>query len=216
MTAGEVRSEGSSSGLHTLIVDPGKAYPTLLLNELRARYTSQASAVVVGNAGLPLETAVAGANRLPSVIDGGAYSVLLLMEGVNELPNYQAALGAMGSMVQYASKRRGLRVYLATEPPENPAPVGCPDKLGGNWAFVAPYIDGLRAIAATQGVTLVDVYTAFDGDTTTLIDCDGLHPTPAGYQVIADTFFKAIRGTLEMPSTPTLTGLRIAPDRRPR
>jgi lysophospholipase L1-like esterase len=216
MTAGEVRSEGSSSGLHTLIVDPGKAYPTLLLNELKARYTGQGSALDVKNVGAREETAVAGAIRLPSVIDGGAYSVLLLMEGVNDFPNYQAALGAMGWMVQYASKRRGLRVYLATEPPENPAPVGCPEKLGGKWAFVAPYNDGLRSIAASQGITLVDVYAAFNGDTTTLIDCDGLHPTPAGYQVIADTFLTAIRYSLEVPSTPTSTALRIAPSRRPR
>src|SRR5262249_16435939 len=126
--------------------------------------------------GVSSEPAVAGAVRLPSVIDGGRYSALLLMEGVNDFPNYQAALGAMSSMVQYASKQRGLRVFLATEPPENPTPVGCPDKLGGNWAFVAPYNDGLRAIASSQGATLVDVNAAFNGDVTTLIDCDGLHP----------------------------------------
>lgn len=136
-------------------------------------------------------------NRLPSIIDGGAYRVLLL-EGINDFPDYQAALTAMGTMVDYASRRRGLRVYLATVPPQNPSPVGCPDTLGGKWACVVPYNEGLRNIAAGRGIPLVDVYAAFHRDVTTLIDCDGLHPTPAGYQVIADTFFQKIRETMEV------------------
>jgi lysophospholipase L1-like esterase len=198
ITAGEVRSEGSGAGIHPLKIDPIKAYPTLLLRDLKDLYTSQAGAIFVANAGVRLEGAVAGANRLPSIIDGGAYRVLLLMEGVNDFPDYHAALTAVEQMVEYASARRGLRVYLATEPPQNPSPVGCPDTLGGNWAFVVPYNDGLRDIATRRGIALVDVYTAFHGDITTLIDCDGLHPTPAGYQVIADTFFQKIRETMEV------------------
>jgi len=203
MTAGEVRSEGNSAGIHTLKVDPIRAYPTLLLNELKDRYTSQVSAIVVDNAGVSRERAVDGVNRLPSIIDGGRYRVLLLMEGVNDFPDYRAALTAIGAMVDYASRRRGLRVYLATEPPQNPSPVGCPDKLG-NAVSVALYNDGLHSIATSRGIDLVDVYTAFHGDVTTLIDCDGLHPTPAGYQVIADTFFQKIRETMEAsPETMT-------------
>jgi lysophospholipase L1-like esterase len=108
-----------------------------------------------------------------------------------------------------------IKVYLATLPPENPSTSAC-GKRGGNWAFVAPYNDLLRGIAASEGVTLVDVNAAFNGDTTTLIDCDGLHPTPAGYQVIADTFFKALQTTLEVTVTPTSTALRVAPVRKRR
>lgn len=227
LTAGEVRSETSTmmateAGMRPvrpLVVDQSKSYPTLLLNELKARYTGQAGALVVANAGKSGETAVNGVSRLPTIIDGGAYKVLLLMEGANDFPNYQSALGAMRSMVQYG-KRRSMRVYVATLPPQNPFPVGCPDKLGGNWAFVSPYNDGLHDIANSEGVPLVDVHAAFGGDVTTLIDCDGLHPTPAGYQVIADTFFKSLKQTLEVPTTPTPTAtsrtFRTAPVRRSR
>jgi hypothetical protein len=51
---------------------------------------------------------------------------------------------------------------------------------------------------------LVDVYSAFNGDTTTLVDCDGLHPTAEGYKRIADTFFKSIQQELEVraPAAP--------------
>ena len=51
----------------------------------------------------------------------------------------------------------------------------------------------------------MDVYQAFGGDTSTLIDYDGLHPTALGYQRIAETFFKAISRDLEQP--PALTAL---------
>jgi len=65
----------------------------------------------------------------------------------------------------------------------------------------------MRSIALSEGVTLVDVYAAFGGDTMTLIDFDGLHPTPAGYERIAQTFLTAIRQNLEQPPTLTLNPL---------
>ena len=223
MTAGQVVSENSiavteggvTSWLRPLVVDVAKSYPTLLLGDLQARYTGQAGTLLVANAGLPLETAVQGASRLPSVVDGGAYQALLLMEGVNDFPDYQSAAGGMRTMVQYG-KRRGLRVYLATVPPQNPNTSAC-GKRGGNWAFVSPYNDLLRSIAASENATLVDVNAAFNGDTTTLIDCDGLHPTPAGYRVIADTFSKSIQSTLEAASSAVAnTFAKTARSRKPR
>ncbi len=58
-------------------------------------------------------------------------------------------------------------------------------------------------MAAAEGVSLVDVYRAFNGDVTTLVDFDGLHPTAAGYRVIADAFFKVIQQTLDVTVTTT-------------
>ena len=223
MTWGEVVSESSvavtlggiTSWVRPLQQDLSKAYPTLLLQDLKSRYTGQAGAIGVANAGVQGELAAQGVGRLPTVIDGGLYKVLLLMEGVNDFPNYQSALGSMQTMVEYG-KRRGLLVYLATVPPENPNTNAC-GKRGGNWAFVDPYNSGLRNLASSEAITLVDVNAAFGGDTTTLIDCDGLHPTPAGYQVIANTFFKSIQTTLEVTSSPTSTVFRkTAPARRSR
>ena len=223
MTWGEVVSEsrvattlgGVTTWIRPLQQDLSKAYPTLLLHDLQARYTGQAGTIGVANAGKQGELAADGLNRLPTVIDGGLYKVLLLMEGVNDFPNYQSALGAMKSMVEYG-KRRSMLVYLATVPPENPNTSAC-GKRGGNWAYVDPYNSGLRSLASSEAIPLVDVNAAFGGDTTTFIDCDGLHPTPAGYQVIANTFYKSIQSTLEVPSNPTPTTFRkTAPVRRSR
>ena len=204
MTAGQVISEGAGLIIRTLQLDDAKAYPTLLLSMLQGRYTGQAGGLVMFKAGVPGETTAGGVGRLPTIIDGGTYDVLLLMEGANDFPNYQAALGNMRTMIEYA-KRRNLRVYVATVPPENPTPDPlCYANLGGNFASVDPYNSSLRALIGSEGVTLVDVGAAFNGDLS-LVDCDGLHPTPAGYQLIASTFFKAIEATLELPATPTAT-----------
>jgi lysophospholipase L1-like esterase len=44
---------------------------------------------------------------------------------------------------------------------------------------------------------LVDLYEAFNGETGILIGEDGLHPSAAGYQKIAEAFVAAIKRYLE-------------------
>jgi lysophospholipase L1-like esterase len=63
----------------------------------------------------------------------------------------------------------------------------------------------LRLLAAAKGVSLVDVYQVL-GDDLPLIGPDGLHPTASGYHLIADTFFRVIKQTLEV--SPTATAVR--------
>ena len=57
--------------------------------------------------------------------------------------------------------------------------------------------DEVRVIAAGEGATLVDLYTALASDVTRYIGVDGLHPTEAGYRRMADEFFARIRETME-------------------
>jgi lysophospholipase L1-like esterase len=202
MTAGEVVSE-SSGGVHILRVDVEKAYPAALQRILAGNYTAQANTIAVENQGLSRETAVDGVSRLRGVLSRGSYEALLLMDGANDLADRdsrmaQQAVAAMRSMVQTA-KGRGLKVYLATLPPQNPN--GCCPNRGLSWSLVEPYNDGLRGIASAENIPLVDVFQAFGGDITTLVDFDGLHPTPAGYQRIAEEFYKSIKRTLEQSSS---------------
>jgi lysophospholipase L1-like esterase len=203
MTSGEIPGLGPNPFTGGFFVDPGSAYPRRLEVALVGRYTAQTP--FVRNQGLSGEQAIQGRSRLSGVLAGAGYEVLLLMEGANDLLLGEAravdpAVSAMQFMVRDA-KSRGLRVFLATLPPQNP--LACCPRRGSAAAFVEPYNNRLRSLAAAEGVTLVDVYPAFNGDTTTLIDFDGLHPTAAGYQRIADTFFKSITQTLEL--SPTLT-----------
>ncbi len=139
------------------------------------------------------------------------------MEGANDIGDrdsrvFPAVIAALRRMIDYA-KGRGLRVMLATIPPENPT-----GTRGLGWSLVAPLNVQIRALAASENVALVDVYDAFGGDVTTLIGFDGLHPTALGYHKIADTFFATVKGALEVPSSPTakpsLTPFFALPRRR--
>ena len=51
----------------------------------------------------------------------------------------------------------------------------------------------IRLGAPLEGAIFVDVYAAMLPGVNTLIGMDGLHPTEAGYDRIAETFFAAIR-----------------------
>jgi lysophospholipase L1-like esterase len=216
MTAGEVVSEGDGRA-RILRVDAAKSYPAELQRDLTSVYTLQAQSISVHNQGKPLESAVDGVSRLQGLIATGNYEALTLMEGAIDLGDRdsrtaQKALDAVRTMVRN-TKGKGIRVFLATLPPENPSGC-CPDR-GLAASLVEPYNSGLRTIASQENVELVDVFQAFNGDITTLIDFDGLHPTPAGYTKIAETFFKSIKQALEQSPSSLTSPFRFVPFRAP-
>jgi lysophospholipase L1-like esterase len=183
--------------------DTPNTYPGALQTELDTRYTSQLPSV--DNAGLPNES-VLGTNTLSRFVSRtSGFDVVLLMEGANDLPNASASsiAAGLGRMIDNA-RSRGVKPYLATIPPENASSQCIPGCRGSYAGLVPPLDDQIRLLAASKGVPLVDVFQAFHGDVLTLIGPDGLHPSAAGYHVIADTFFASIKQTLEI-STPTTT-----------
>jgi acyl-CoA thioesterase-1 len=175
-------------------------YPSDLKMRLAARYTMQD--FIVSNDGVGGETTVDGAARLPGVLSARNPEVLLLVEGVNDLAlgdssRVAVVINNLRSMVQTA-RGRGIQVFLGTLLPEIPG-----GSKTGALALIVPTNDQIRALAASQGVPLVDLYQAFNGLERMLIGEDGLHPNAAGYQKIGETFFNAIRGRLE--NAPTMT-----------
>jgi len=214
ITAGEITVQGEGR-LHIQTVRDDLSYPTDLRLSLVGRYSAQS--ILVVNSGLKGETTSDGLSRLPSVLSG-QYQVLLLMEGANDIGDTLStaardrALGNIRTMVRIA-KGRGLRVLLATLPPQNP--LACCPRRGTGDVLLPSYNDGIRGIAASEGAQLVDVFPAFNGDVTTLIGPDGLHPTAAGYQVIATTFFNVIKASLEAPAATTLTPVSMPRATRP-
>ena len=176
-------------------------YPGALSALLAARYTAQSPAIL--NAGKPGEAVTDPATfpRYVSYTSSRAYDVVLLMEGANDLPahGFSEIIGGLDQMIRDAQSR-GMKVLLATLPPQNPDGSDPLDR-GVEASSVAPFNDQVRALAASKGIPLVDVYQAFNGQLS-LIGSDGLHPTAAGYHLIADTFFAAIKQNLEAPATP--------------
>ena len=81
---------------------------------------------------------------------------------------------------------------VATLPPVRPG-----GRLSLPVALVQTVNDNIRANAAAEGAIVVDLNGAMASGVTTLIGIDGLRPTEAGYQRMAETFFATIRTTFE-------------------
>jgi lysophospholipase L1-like esterase len=192
------------------LVDPAPvgSYPAVLLALLRARYTAQT--ITLLDEGVGGELVATGLARLPGVLTADAPGALLLMEGANDLNQYgaagvSAAVDGLRQMVRL-TRARGVPVFLGTLLPERangtPARAEHPE-------LVAPLNDAIRTMASAEGAILVDLFAAFGGvPDPALISSDGLHPTSAGNQRIAQTFFDAIRARLEANLT---SSLRTAP-----
>jgi lysophospholipase L1-like esterase len=219
ITAGEVPSEGLAAALkyQPRLIDFFLSYPTDLGRDLAIRYQAQAQIDLgVQNQGVQGETTANGLIRLPMTIAGGdKYQVMLLMEGANDLGGGPPAILPGVQNVQYmieVAKNAGLKVILGNLPPQNPnactgsnMPPGCVPGRTAGAPYVTTFNGYLPGIATAEGVPFVDVYTAFHGDVTTLIDTDGLHPTAAGYQTISTAFMAAIEKSFEVPATTSST-----------
>jgi lysophospholipase L1-like esterase len=200
MTQGEVTNPASTSDVNgfpafTLQIVPSAAYPRQLQMQLASRYTQQV--IQMTNAGIGGETATQGAQRFPGVLSSLRPEVVLLLDGANDLSargeaGFSTAIAAVESMAKDA-RFRNARVFLATLPP--------PRSGGRNTisdATIRSFNSRLSSIARGEGAILVDLYGALSSSVTTYIGADGLHPTEAGYQKMAETFFNAIRADLEV------------------
>ena len=127
-----------------------------------------------------------------------APQVVLLQEGANDVNqgrSPQSIAGSLRAMVREA-KNRGVQVYVGTLLPQRR--LGVSGSCRGFGADdVATANDQIRSMVASEGVPLVDLYLAYGGVPGDLIGADGLHPSEAGYQKIAESFFTAIKQRLE-------------------
>jgi lysophospholipase L1-like esterase len=195
MTAGTV-----SPALRFFGLDAGLAqsYPFKLQTMLTARYSAQT--ITVANAGWAGKNAWEDRSRLASSIRDASPELVLLMEGANDLNSIvgqpgtnagvDATVGHMEDMVR-DTVGRGIPVLLATLPPQRP-PKGMAADL------LPRYNAGLKTMAEKKGATLIDVNQLLPAS---LIGQDGLHPTEAGYQTLAEILFDAIKARYEVPPT---------------
>ena len=174
------------------------AYPIKLQALLAERYPSQMITVV--NEGMGGEEIEGGVADLPRVLTANAPEVLLLQEGINTLNQKQKdgiplVVDGLRTMIQEA-RSRGITVFAATLLPERPGGCRAYDYSEDYDDIIEANVQ-IRRMIGTEGAILVDLYEAFNGRTATLIGEDGLHPSAAGYQQIAETFFDAIKKNLE-------------------
>ena len=177
-----------------LINDAVGSYPRLLQALFTANNVGGPFTVV--NAGQPGETARAGVDRLPGVLNTYRPEVLMLLEGINDMNVFNATpaqtAGNIANMVQTA-RLFNCTVLVATMPQTYPStyPDGTTHRQSSD--KIVPYNDELRRrLGGQQNVHIVDIYAAFGTDRS-LMGADGLHPTSAGYQRMAETFHNRIR-----------------------
>ena len=197
---GDSISDGVLGLAPKAVGDPGPpvGYAFKLRTLLANRYTAQT--ISMTDEGMPGESVTMGVTRLPGVLTRDQPEALLLLEGVNDLNGGMDAaipivINNLRTMVREA-RGRGMAVFLATLLPERP-----PGQRTGGAASIPPANARIRALAAAEGATLVDLFAAFDGQTGTLLGPDGLHPNDAGYQKMAEVFFDAIRDRLELKTS---------------
>lgn len=199
ITSGEVTvpvttSLATGEPVFKQVLVPSAAYPTVLENLLDARYLAQTPTVV--NAGKPGEPTSDSIVRFRSVMAFNRPEVLLLLDGHNDLGSTSSALEGYNALVTIVreAKAAGARVFVATLVPSIPG-----RQRSQPQGLLLQYNDAVRAMAAAEGVVLVDLYNLMLPEVNTLIGIDGLHPNEAGYARMAALFFTAVRANLEVP-----------------
>ena len=182
----------------TLPMSAGRpqSYPFKLKALMDARYTTQTTTVY--NGGLAGRQAREDEGRFSQALSEARPELVLLMEGANDfnrdlLPTegmndrIRAVVDALEGMVNEAT-RRNIPVMIATLPPQRPN-----SPRGWGVEFIPRFNDAVREMAAKKGATLVDVGSL----PLSLIGTDGLHPSEAGYERIAEIWLDAIKARYE-------------------
>lgn len=192
-----------------LIADEVGSYPRLLRTMLNTY--NQPGGFAVLNYGVPGETARSGVDRLPGVLASFANpadrpQVVMLLEGINDMNVNNASPTTVATnvlnMVQIA-RVYNCTVLVATMPQTYQSTYPNGEVRTQSADKIVTYNNELRRLTSgLQNVYIVDVYTAFGSDRS-LIGHDGLHPTAAGYQRMAQVFHQRIseifpvRGSLQ-------------------
>ena len=179
------------------------AYPSQLQATLSTRYPGQA--LTVPNEGWPGEMINVGLSRTPGALAESAPDVVLLLHGANDLLNSpssattQYIAGKLAEIIRTCKARiASNRILLANYPPQF---IGTPPNRGAGWALVPDLNGRIASVAASEGVTLVDLYTPMNADVKRYIGVDGLHPTEQGFTLMAQTFAKVIQDKFEVKPT---------------
>jgi lysophospholipase L1-like esterase len=217
---GDSLTEGEN-GRPPAFLDLPNAYPTKLQALFDVTFPGQGIQVVNrGVSGWPVERTV---DELPGDLSIDRPGGVLLLSGFNNLfegcgngPVDTRACRAALETVQFGIRdciRRSKDfsvgyIFVSTLTPPGPVLPGAPrDRRIAGDAIVQAN-DRIRQIVAVEGATLVDPYPLFIGHEPEYVDTDGLHLRPAGNQVLADTFFAAIRATVPQTSLSTASALR--------
>ena len=205
---------------HPQFFDPSISYPQQLLNLLKAQFSGES--FVMENEGSPGEALGSGTptgmQRLVTCFMTDRPDVMLLLEGINDIASVNPGkpyaptqaqegqiFGYLKADVSNAISAGVSFVFVSTILPVAVCPVDSDQdcRVGdygdptGQVPIANASIDQVNGSirAGIGGATIVDGNLAFrtaDSTLATLIGKDGLHPTQAGYYVLAQAWMNAI------------------------
>lgn len=199
LALGDSFTFGTTSRVERVIA--GDTYVQKLETLLRERYPDQSFTVL--NAGVPGQFMDQIEDRYPATLRQSNAQVLLLQGGANDLNTEGAraisdVITRLERITRDAQGRR-VAVVLATLTPQRPGSSKGTSPTAALRDLNARIVDLCRRYQTG----CADLYTAFGGENSPLIGADGLHPTPAGYDLIAETYFEVIRRLFERTAAPS-------------
>jgi len=219
---GDSFTEGEN-GHRPQLVDTPNAYPTRLQARLDETFPNQGVLVINrGHSGDAVERTV---ETLRGDLLRDRPGAVLVLTGYNNLleggcrvsdgpnPRCSKAIDAVRLGVRDCirhSKEVPLNipyVFVSTLTPPGPRAAGADDRRLTSESIVQVNLR-IQEVVSAEGAILVDPYPLFLGHEPDYVDTDGLHLRPAGYQVLADTFFSAIVAKVAQTPLFTLNGSR--------
>lgn len=191
VTAGE---DGRRLHIRRDFIDPVRSYPAVLQALLSRDFPDQS--ILVANEGEGGRLAKDDVQRLPGVLQRHQAEALLLLHGYNDLFNDGASaiddvVVALRTDVRNARTLGVQHVFVATLTPSRPATGPFNRRIDPQ--VIQQANAGIAQMAAAEGAHVVDAHAAFLGRELELVGDDGLHLTVTGNQVLAETFYAAIR-----------------------
>ena len=181
-------------------VIPGDTYVQKLSFLLTEQYPEQRP--TVNSAGIPGQFMDQIEDRYPAAIRQSNAQVLLLQGGANDInaEGTRAITDVVTRLERITrdAQGRGVAVVLATLTPQRPG-----STKGTAPEAVRELNTRIRDLCRRYQTGCADLYAAFGNEQSPLIGADGLHPTLAGYDLIAETYFEVIRRLFERTATPT-------------
>lgn len=145
------------------------------------------------NEGVCGDTSGGGAARIGSVLARWRPSVVLILFSPNDLPiPVDTVIGNLRFMIRAARDAGAIPILGTLTPARGPHQ--------GWERFILLTNEGIRALAREQHVPLADHHRAFaldrafTAEPAALLSPDGLHPNSRGYDLMAATWSRVIRG----------------------
>jgi lysophospholipase L1-like esterase len=178
---------------------PGGNYVQKLQFLLTERYPDQRFSLT--NAGVPGQFVDQIEDRYPVALRQSNAQVMMLEGGANDLnadgPRAITDIVTRLERMTRDAEGRGVSVILTTLTPQRPG-----STKGTSSQAVRDLNVRIRDLCRRYNTGCADLYAAFGNEQSPLIGSDGLHPTLAGYDVIAETYFDVIRRLFERTAAP--------------